>query len=121
MSTAVSLSDSLDIIEHQPAEAEAGESRKAHEHVDGGVCLQAPRQQRPHCRADGAAAVDDGGDGGDGLAGALERLVLTQLCTDRCGDQGEGARDEDTWEHMSRKINIHMSLPSMMRRKTLVP
>ena len=101
VSTVVSLPDSLDIIEHQPAEAETGESREAHEHVDGGVCLQAPGQQWPHCRPDGAAAVDDGGDGGDGLAGALERLVLTQLCADRSGDQGEGAGDEDTLEHIT--------------------
>ena len=72
MSTAVSLSDSLDIIEHQPAEAEAGQTREAHEHVDGAVSLKTPGQQRPHRRANGAAAVDDGGDGGDGLAGALQ-------------------------------------------------
>ena len=71
MSTAVSLSDSLDIIEHQPAEAEAGDARESHQHVDGVISLEAPGQQRTHRGAYGAAAVNDGGDGGDGLTRAL--------------------------------------------------
>ena len=81
VSTVVSLPDPLDIIEHQAAEAEAGDAREAHEHVDGGVSLQAPGQQRTHRGADGAATVNDGGDGGDGLARALtnERRVLAIL------------------------------------------
>ena len=72
MSTSVSLLYSLDVIEHESAETEAGEAREAHEHVDGAVSLKTPGQQRPHRRANGAAAVDDGGDGGDGLTGALQ-------------------------------------------------
>ena len=96
LSTSVSLLYSLDVIEHEPAETEAGEAREAHEHVDGGVGVQAPGQQRPHRRADGPEPVDDGGHGGDGLARALERLVLAQLGTHRRGDQGEWTGDEHT-------------------------
>ena len=72
LSASVSLLYSLDVIEHESAETEAGEAREAHEHVDGGVGVQAPGQQRPHRRADGPEPVDDGGHGGDGLARALE-------------------------------------------------
>ena len=71
VSTVESLPDSPDVIVHQPAEAQAGDAREPHEHVDGGVGVQAPGQQRTHRGADGAAAVNDGGDGGDGLARAL--------------------------------------------------
>ena len=75
VSTAVSLPDPLDIIEHQPAEAEAGDAREAHEHVDCVISLQAPGKQRPNCGADGSAAVNDGGDGGYGLARALINAI----------------------------------------------
>ena len=44
----------------------------------------------------GAEAVNDGRDGGDSFAGTLERLVLTQLCADCRGYQGEGSNDETT-------------------------
>ena len=81
VSTVESLPDSPDVIVHQPAEAQAGDAREPHEHVDGGVGVQAPGQQRTNRGADGAAAVNDGGDGGDGLARALtnEKKVLGVL------------------------------------------
>ena len=71
VSTVESLPDSPDVIVHQPAEAQAGDAREPHEHVDGGVSVQTPGQKRTHRGADGAAAVNDGGDGGDCLARAL--------------------------------------------------
>ena len=78
VSTVESLPDSPDVVVHQPAEAQAGDAREPHEHVDGGVGVQAPGQKRTHRGADGAAPVNDGGDGGDGLARALtnEKEVL---------------------------------------------
>ena len=78
VSTVESLPDSPDIIVHQSAEAKAGDAREPHKHVDGWVSVQAPGQQRTNRGADGGAAVNDGGDGGDGLARALtnEKQVL---------------------------------------------
>ena len=78
VSTVESLPDSPDIIVHQSAEAKAGDAREPHEHVDGWVSVQAPGQQRTNRGADGGAAVNDGGDGGDGLARALtkEKQIL---------------------------------------------
>ena len=110
MSTGVSLSDSLDVIEHQSAQAEAGQAGEAHEHVDGGVRVQAAGQERPHRGAYGAEPVDDGGDSGDGLAGALERLVLPQLRTDGRCDQREGPGDEDTWACHNTYLYRHLTL-----------
>ena len=78
VSTVESLPDSPDVIVHQSAEAQAGDAREPHEHVDGGVSVQTSGKQRTHRGADGAAAVNDGSDGGDGLARALtnEKQVL---------------------------------------------
>ena len=87
VSTVESLPDSPDVIVHQPAEAQAGDAREPHEHVDGGVGVQAPGQQRTNRGADGAAAVNDGGDGGDGLARAL--INNKQLLIARIKNQGK--------------------------------
>ena len=69
-----------ELIAHEPREEEEGDHVGGHKHVEDALPVvvrgQGTGQQRPDGRTDGAGAVDNGSDGGEGLLGPLQRRML---------------------------------------------